>query len=96
MQFGDAEFWMWTGFTLVFFILMFIPSKQHISSGGNSAKRINTVEKKPAHELIDNDAVEVLVCLGYPKREAKERVIAAFVPGMGTQDVVKKAMRVAI
>ena len=56
--------------------------------------RKNEFSQKVENKQIDNDAVDVLVALGYSKREAKERVLLVFASGLGTQELVKKAMNV--
>lgn len=44
--------------------------------------------------VVDKDAIDVLVSLGYRKTEAMQRVMEVFMPGTSTQDTVKKALQV--
>jgi len=57
---------------------------------------MKTVSKGTDKKQIDNDAVAVLVKLGYNKVEATQRVVKVWDGIMGTQDTVKMALRTVI
>ena len=57
---------------------------------------MKTVTEGTHKKMIDNDAVAVLMKLGYNKIESTRRVVSVYDGAMQTQDVVKMALRAVI
>ena len=57
---------------------------------------LQTPLNEPIRELLDADAVECMVTLGYSKKNAMQRVLSVFSSGMSTSDTIKKALQVKI
>ena len=64
-------------------------------SSGAASLAVAAAAMTPADSSVMNDAVGALLMLGFKEQEASESVAAAYTEGIGLEELIKKALKLA-